>query len=91
MLVCHTNGLANTFELAETPDHDHADVTLVGLNDFSATSVEVTPITIAGCEWFERHFGDGAVSANVPKSESGRLVDSIQAELLNFEARSYPE
>lgn len=84
MLVRHVSGLANTFELA--PSHDHADVRIVGLVDFNATSVEVEPITIAGCEWFERHFGEGAVSANVRKSDAGRLTDSLADEGLNFES-----
>jgi hypothetical protein len=44
------------------------DVTLSGSLDFNATSVEIAPITIAGTEWFERHFGCGAVSATVKKS-----------------------
>ena len=84
MLVSHSNGLANTFELA--PSHDHADVKLVGLIDFNSTNVEITPITIAGCEWFERHFGLDAISANVPKSQAGAVTDSIAKEELNYEA-----
>ena len=44
------------------------DVTLTGSLNFNATSVEIAPVTIVGTEWFERHFGTGAVSATVKKT-----------------------
>ena len=63
----------------------HSDVSLAGLVDFNAVSVEISPITIAGTDWFEKHFGAGAVSASVPKTVAMfEVVPSLQDENLKW-------
>lgn len=58
-----------------------ADLRLNGMTEFTATSVEIEPITIDGTDWFESHFGQGVVSVIVPKTVAAFEVEPLLREL----------
>ena len=49
-----------------------ADI-FVDFGSFSDTTMRVEPLSQKGREWFCKSFGDGAVSANVKKSDGANL------------------
>lgn len=66
------------------------DISLNGLLDFKSVSVEISPISIAGTDWFEKHFGCGAVSARICKSLSSEVVESLNRNELTWIDKNNP-
>ena len=55
------------------------DLTLSGLLDFSATSVVASYNSQTGRDFFESHFGSGAVEVTLPKT-GGSDLESVARE-----------
>lgn len=57
----------------------------VNFGTFSTTDFSVTAQTEAARDFMARHFGAGAVSATMPKSQSGRFMDALAENGLSWE------
>ena len=60
-----------------------SDFQISGL-EFSATTINVVPLTPAARDWFARHLAPGGASAEFPKSSAGAVIDSIRATGLTY-------